>query len=121
MKYTKPALSLVDQADLLISRGMLGDREQIIRQLSAVNEYLLEDYSSIRISARGSQLIRNQVRFGRVNHVRRKELVMLQNGMVRGRFFNHREIFDSLYAQYDKSTTLEQAINANQRVLGYGG
>jgi abortive infection bacteriophage resistance protein len=44
MKYTKPALSLVDQADLLISRGMLGDREQIIRQLSAVNYYRLSGY-----------------------------------------------------------------------------
>jgi abortive infection bacteriophage resistance protein len=44
MKYTKPALSLVEQADLLISRGMLGDREQIIRQLSAVNYYRLSGY-----------------------------------------------------------------------------
>lgn len=37
MKYSKPALTREQQADLLISRGMLGDRDPIISQLSAVS------------------------------------------------------------------------------------
>ncbi len=44
MKYTKPALTRKQQADLLISRGMTGDRDQIITQLSAVNYYRLSGY-----------------------------------------------------------------------------
>ncbi len=44
MNYSKPALSREQQADLLISRGMLGNRDQIISQLSAVNYYRLSGY-----------------------------------------------------------------------------
>ena len=44
MKYTKPALTYEEQADLLISRGMIGDRDHIISQLSAVNYYRLSGY-----------------------------------------------------------------------------
>jgi len=41
MKYSKPALTREQQADLLISRGMISDRDHIISQLSAVNYYRL--------------------------------------------------------------------------------
>ena len=44
MKYSKPALTREQQADLLISRGMIGDRDHIISQLSAVNYYRLSGY-----------------------------------------------------------------------------
>lgn len=44
MKYSKPALTHEQQADLLISRGMLGDRDRIISHLSAVNYYRLSGY-----------------------------------------------------------------------------
>lgn len=44
MKYSKPALTREQQADLLISRGMLGDRDHIISQLSVVNYYRLSGY-----------------------------------------------------------------------------
>ncbi len=44
MKYSKPALTREQQADLLISRGMMGDRDHIISQLSAVNYYRLSGY-----------------------------------------------------------------------------
>jgi abortive infection bacteriophage resistance protein len=44
MKYSKPALTREQQADLLISRGMIGDRDQIIHKLSAVNYYRLSGY-----------------------------------------------------------------------------
>jgi abortive infection bacteriophage resistance protein len=44
MKYSKPALTREQQADLLISRGMLGDRDRFISQLSAVNYYRLSGY-----------------------------------------------------------------------------
>ena len=44
MKYSKPALTREQQADLLISRGMIGDRDHIISQLSAVNYYRLIGY-----------------------------------------------------------------------------
>lgn len=44
VKYTKPALSLEDQADLLLKRGMVGDREKMIRRFSAVSYYRLSGY-----------------------------------------------------------------------------
>lgn len=44
VKYTKPALSLEDQADLLLKRGMVGDRAKMIRRLSAVSYYRLSGY-----------------------------------------------------------------------------
>lgn len=44
VKYTKPALSLDDQADLLLKRGMMGDRAKMIRRLSAVSYYRLSGY-----------------------------------------------------------------------------
>lgn len=44
MKYTKPALSFPDQADLLIGRGLNGDRDKLIRRLEQVNYYRLSAY-----------------------------------------------------------------------------
>lgn len=44
MKYSKAALTREQQADLLISRGMIGDRDYIVSQLSAVNYYRLSGY-----------------------------------------------------------------------------
>ncbi len=44
MKYAKPPLSLEQQADLLLSRGMTGDRQLIIERLSMVNYYRLSGY-----------------------------------------------------------------------------
>lgn len=44
MKYTKPPLTIEEQADLLLSRGMLGDKSLIISRLSVVNYYRLSGY-----------------------------------------------------------------------------
>jgi len=44
MKYSKQALTREQQADLLIARGMIGARDDIVRQLSAVNYYRLSGY-----------------------------------------------------------------------------
>jgi hypothetical protein len=44
MKYTKAALTREQHADLLISRGMIGDRDDIVSHLSAVNYYRLSGY-----------------------------------------------------------------------------
>ena len=44
MNFTKPALTLERQADLLISRGMTGDRDLMIDRLSVVNYYRLSGY-----------------------------------------------------------------------------
>ncbi len=44
MKYSKPPLTFEDQADLLISRGMTGNRNDMISRLSAVNYYRLSGY-----------------------------------------------------------------------------
>ena len=44
MKYAKPALTFSQQADLLISRGMTGDRQTIINRLEAVSYYRLSGY-----------------------------------------------------------------------------
>lgn len=44
MKYTKPPLSFEQQADLLLSRGMAGDRETMVARLSATNYYRLSGY-----------------------------------------------------------------------------
>ena len=44
MRYSKPPLSVEEQADLLLTRGMLGDRTEIVRQLSVVNYYRLSGY-----------------------------------------------------------------------------
>lgn len=44
MEYTKPPLTFHEQADLLISRGMRGERDQIANRLSTVNYYRLTSY-----------------------------------------------------------------------------
>lgn len=44
MKFTKPALSLDQQVELLVSRGMEGDRKHIRRRLASVNYYRLSAY-----------------------------------------------------------------------------
>ncbi len=44
MIYNKPPLSFEQQADLLLSRGMQGDRETMIRRLQSVNYYRLSGY-----------------------------------------------------------------------------
>jgi abortive infection bacteriophage resistance protein len=45
VQYTKPPLSLEQQADLLINRGMQGDRALMIERLARVSYYRLSGYS----------------------------------------------------------------------------
>jgi len=44
MKFTKPPLTFEQQADLLIQRGIIADRELLIQRLSSVNYYRLSGY-----------------------------------------------------------------------------
>jgi abortive infection bacteriophage resistance protein len=44
MKYEKPPLTFEQQADLLISRGLIADRDVLISRLRAVNYYRLSGY-----------------------------------------------------------------------------
>jgi abortive infection bacteriophage resistance protein len=44
MKYTKPALTFAQQADQLIARGLLADRDLLIDRLRAVSYYRLSGY-----------------------------------------------------------------------------
>ncbi len=44
LKFVKPPLSFEAQADLLIARGMGGDRTEMIRRLAEVNYYRLSGY-----------------------------------------------------------------------------
>jgi abortive infection bacteriophage resistance protein len=45
VKFTKPALSTEEQADLLLSRGIEGDLADLIRRLATVSYYRLSGYS----------------------------------------------------------------------------
>lgn len=44
MKYTKPALTYDQQANLLISRGLIADKAPLVEKLRAVNYYRLSGY-----------------------------------------------------------------------------
>jgi len=44
MKYTKHPLTYKDQADLLISRDLIADRDLLISYLSTVNYYRFSGY-----------------------------------------------------------------------------
>jgi len=44
MKYPKPALSFDAQADLLLKRGLIADRNELIKKLEAVSYYRLSAY-----------------------------------------------------------------------------
>jgi abortive infection bacteriophage resistance protein len=44
MEYTKPALTYEQQADQLIARGLIADREHLINSLKSVNYYRLSGY-----------------------------------------------------------------------------
>lgn len=44
MKFTKPALTIEQQVELLLSRGMLGNREEMKQRLTAVSYYRLSGY-----------------------------------------------------------------------------
>lgn len=46
MKYTKPALHFGQQADLLLTRGMSGDRDLIVERLRSVSYYRLSGYAA---------------------------------------------------------------------------
>ncbi|HTX99162.1 MAG TPA: hypothetical protein VMG09_04005 [Bacteroidota bacterium] len=41
MKSEKPALTFEQQADLLLSRGLIADKTTLIKRLEAVNYYRL--------------------------------------------------------------------------------
>jgi len=42
--YSKPALTFEQQADLLINRGLVADRDKLIAVLHSVNYYRLSGY-----------------------------------------------------------------------------
>jgi abortive infection bacteriophage resistance protein len=44
MRYTKPPLTFEEQADQLLERGLVAEREQLIARLSEVNYYRLSGY-----------------------------------------------------------------------------
>lgn len=44
MNYSKPPLTYEQQADLLLSRGLLADRAELVAKLTAVNYYRLSAY-----------------------------------------------------------------------------
>lgn len=44
MPYVKPALSFLEQAELLLSRGLVADRAELIQYLSQINYYRLSGY-----------------------------------------------------------------------------
>jgi abortive infection bacteriophage resistance protein len=45
MKYDKEPLSLAAQADQLLARGLMADRNELITRLRAVNYYRLSGYA----------------------------------------------------------------------------
>ncbi len=44
MIFSKPPLSFEQQADLLLERGIIADKEEIINYLSKINYYKLSGY-----------------------------------------------------------------------------
>ena len=44
LKYTKPPLTFKQQADQLLTRGLLADRDELISRLKSVNYYRLSGY-----------------------------------------------------------------------------
>jgi len=44
MEYIKPPLSFEDQADLLLARGIIADKQLLIERLKSVNYYRLSGY-----------------------------------------------------------------------------
>ena len=44
MEFTKPPLTFEEQADLLVSRGLIADRDQLINRLRSVNYYRMSGY-----------------------------------------------------------------------------
>ena len=44
MKYEKPAKTCEEQADLLLSRGLVADRNDLIVVLTQINYYRLSTY-----------------------------------------------------------------------------
>lgn len=44
MRYAKPARTFEDQADLLLQRGLLADKEDLVRRLKCVNYYRITGY-----------------------------------------------------------------------------
>ena len=133
MKYTKPALSLVEQADLLISPGMLGDREQIISQRSAVNYYRLSGYwhkvrlansHDFSLNTTFDKIWMRYVSFAlnwKSNPIGCSSRNLLSRVKETMRVILKEKDSEQLYAQFVESTKLDQVINANLRGLGYDG
>ena len=57
MKYTKPPKTFDQQADLLLSRGMVADRDLLVARLREVNYYRLSAYWYPFRSQSGDQLL----------------------------------------------------------------
>ncbi len=129
----EPALSLVEQADLLISRGMLGDREQIIRQLSAVNYYRLSGYwrtfrlhnsHDLSPNTTFDKFWMRYVGFAqnwKSNPLGRSSRNVARRVMTMRQVTLKEKDSEQLYVQFDESAKMGQAINANLRGSGNGG
>src|SRR5271157_2501643 len=44
MEYTKPPLTFQEQAEKLLSRGLIADKEELVKRLKCVNYYRLSGY-----------------------------------------------------------------------------
>lgn len=44
MEYMKPSLSFIEQAELLLSRGLVANKDDLVRYLNSVNYYRLSGY-----------------------------------------------------------------------------
>jgi abortive infection bacteriophage resistance protein len=44
VKYTKPALTFDQQADLLLGRGLVADKQQLVTRLEATSSFRLSGY-----------------------------------------------------------------------------
>lgn len=64
MEFTKPSLTFDEQADLLLSRGMVADRDELIEHLEDVGYYRLSGYW--RIFRNDDETLREGTTFERV-------------------------------------------------------
>jgi abortive infection bacteriophage resistance protein len=63
VKYEKPPLTFDQQADLLVSRGMVGDREAMKERLAVVNYYRLSGYWHYRRLSPGDDTLKPGTEF----------------------------------------------------------
>lgn len=127
MNYQKPPLSFEDQADLVISRGLQADRNELIARLQAVNYYRLSAYwYTFRVVGDGDDRIQpgttldtvwRRYRFDRQLRLLAMDAIERVEIAIRTRIVNRHVMQYGAFAYLDRASLPGISVENHRRLL----